>query len=87
MYGATLSRMCSSDPQGLYNKYRGQGFTVIGAPCDQFGGQEPGSEAQAGVVWTSLPGVVMEPLYCHTDQWSTGCGWRRVKYVLRELHG
>jgi glutathione peroxidase len=29
--------------QALYEKYQGQGFTVLGFPCNQFGGQEPGS--------------------------------------------
>ena len=26
----------------LVNKYGSQGFTVLGYPCNQFGGQEPG---------------------------------------------
>ncbi len=29
--------------QSLYEKYSGQGFSVLGFPCNQFGGQEPGS--------------------------------------------
>ena len=27
----------------LHEKYSGRGFTVVGVPCNQFGGQEPGS--------------------------------------------
>ncbi|KAF9355013.1 glutathione peroxidase gpx1 [Mortierella sp. AD094] len=27
----------------LYKKYKDQGFVIIGFPCNQFGGQEPGS--------------------------------------------
>ncbi|KAH9598688.1 Glutathione peroxidase [Trypanosoma melophagium] len=27
----------------LYNKYRDKGFTVLAFPCNQFGGQEPGT--------------------------------------------
>ncbi|KAI8079713.1 thioredoxin-like protein [Gilbertella persicaria] len=29
--------------QELYNKYKGQGFEIVGAPCNQFMGQEPGN--------------------------------------------
>ena len=30
----------------LYKRYRDQRFAVLGFPCDQFGHQEPGSEAE-----------------------------------------
>ncbi|UDI78382.1 glutathione peroxidase [Staphylococcus taiwanensis] len=33
--------------QALYDKYKEQGFIVLGFPCNQFGGQEPGSGAEA----------------------------------------
>ena len=29
--------------QELYERYRGRGFDVLGFPCNQFGGQEPGT--------------------------------------------
>jgi len=32
--------------EALYRKFRERGFTVLGFPCDQFGHQEPGNEAQ-----------------------------------------
>ncbi len=32
--------------QGLYDKYASRGFKVIGLPCNQFGGQEPGTELE-----------------------------------------
>ena len=32
--------------QELYAKYRDRGFEVLGFPCDQFGHQEPGSDAE-----------------------------------------
>lgn len=32
--------------QALYEKYADQGLVVLGFPCNQFGGQEPGSEAE-----------------------------------------
>jgi glutathione peroxidase len=31
--------------QSLYAKYKERGFEVLGFPCDQFGHQEPGSDA------------------------------------------
>jgi glutathione peroxidase len=34
--------------QALYEKYKDQGFAVLGFPCNQFGAQEPGSEAEIG---------------------------------------
>ena len=42
---------CGFTPQydgleALYKKYKDQGFVVIGFPCDQFGHQEPGSDAE-----------------------------------------
>jgi len=42
---------CSQTPQysglqKLYKTYRKQGFSVLGFPCDQFGHQEPGDEAE-----------------------------------------
>ncbi|KAF9156581.1 glutathione peroxidase gpx1 [Linnemannia schmuckeri] len=32
--------------ESLYKKYKDKGFTVIGFPCNQFGGQEPGTEEE-----------------------------------------
>ena len=32
--------------QELYTKYKEKGFVVLGFPCNQFGSQEPGSEAE-----------------------------------------
>ncbi len=30
----------------LYSAYRDEGLVVLGVPCNQFGGQEPGTEAE-----------------------------------------
>lgn len=46
----TASR-CGFTPQyagleALYREYAGRGFTVLGFPCNQFAGQEPGPAAE-----------------------------------------
>ena len=46
-----VASRCGFTPQytgleALYRRYRPQGFAVLGFPCDQFGNQEPGDEAQ-----------------------------------------
>ena len=32
--------------EALYRRYRDKGLTILGFPCDQFGHQEPGNEAE-----------------------------------------
>ncbi|EJD48906.1 glutathione peroxidase [Auricularia subglabra TFB-10046 SS5] len=32
--------------QSLYNKYHDKGLEIVGFPCNQFGGQEPGTDAE-----------------------------------------
>ena len=32
--------------QALYQKYKDKGFVVLGFPCNQFGSQEPGTDAE-----------------------------------------
>jgi glutathione peroxidase len=44
---------CGFTPQyagleSLYEKLRGDGLTILGFPCNQFGAQEPGNEAEIG---------------------------------------
>jgi|SRR5579862_5559974 len=46
-----VASQCGFTPQytgleGLYQKYHARGFSVLGFPCDQFGHQEPGDEAE-----------------------------------------
>ena len=35
-----------ADMQNLWNTFKGKGFLLLGVPSNDFGGQEPGSEAQ-----------------------------------------
>ncbi|MGJ4745832.1 glutathione peroxidase [Leptospira sp. SA-E8] len=32
--------------QEMYDKYKGKGLEILGFPCDQFGHQEPGTDAE-----------------------------------------
>jgi glutathione peroxidase len=46
-----VASQCGLTPQyegleALYRKYKDRGLAVLGFPCNQFGAQEPGSEAQ-----------------------------------------
>src|SRR6186997_2942803 len=46
-----VASKCGFTPQyegleKLYEKYNSEGFAILGFPCNQFGSQEPGSEAE-----------------------------------------
>jgi glutathione peroxidase len=46
-----VASRCGYTPQyegleAIYRKYQDRGLVVLGFPCNQFGGQEPGSEAE-----------------------------------------
>lgn len=43
--------------QKLWETYRDQGFVILGFPCDQFGHQEPGDEAEIGAFCQKNYGV------------------------------
>eukprot|EP00457_Paulinella_chromatophora_P013588 gb/GEZN01013911.1/.p1 GENE.gb/GEZN01013911.1/~~gb/GEZN01013911.1/.p1 ORF type:complete len:115 (-),score=17.22 gb/GEZN01013911.1/:305-649(-) len=62
----------------LYNKYKAKGFTILAFPCNQFGGQEPGSNAEIKEFATSkyaaeypmfskidVKGSQQSPVYTH----------------------
>jgi glutathione peroxidase-family protein len=40
--------------QKLHEDYKDRGLVVIGFPCDQFGGQEPGNDEEIMQVRTTL---------------------------------
>jgi glutathione peroxidase len=46
-----VASKCGLTPQyaaleNLYQKYKDRGFSVLGLPCNQFAGQEPGSQEE-----------------------------------------
>jgi glutathione peroxidase len=62
---------CGFTPQfdGLekvYEKYRDQGFEVLGFPCNQFGAQEPGSSGDIAQFCTKNYGVTF-PMFEKVD--------------------
>ena len=53
---------CGFTPQyagleALYEKLHGEGLTILGFPCNQFGAQEPGSAAEIGAFCEKKYGV------------------------------
>ncbi|MCU4608094.1 glutathione peroxidase [Acinetobacter ursingii] len=62
---------CGFTPQfaGLekvYEKYKDQGFEVLGFPCNQFGGQDPGSNDEIGAFCQRNYGVDF-PMFAKVD--------------------
>ncbi|GAB7128289.1 glutathione peroxidase [Silvimonas sp. JCM 19000] len=52
--------------QALYQQYRERGLVVLGFPCNQFGAQEPGSEAEIQSFCTTHYGVDF-PMFARID--------------------
>ena len=52
--------------QTLYDKFRDRGFAVLGFPCNQFGHQEPGGEAEIEQFCTRNYGVTF-PMFAKID--------------------
>ncbi len=50
----------------LYRKLEPDGLTVLGFPCNQFGGQEPGNEAEIGAFCHKNYGVTF-PMFAKVD--------------------
>ena len=50
----------------LYEGYADQGLVVLGFPCNQFGGQEPGDEAEIGEFCQRNYGVTF-PMFAKID--------------------
>lgn len=90
---------CGFTPQyagleALYREYRARGLIVLGFPCNQFGGQEPGQAAEIGAFCrerydVSFPvfekidvnGASAHPLYRWLKQSARGLlGSKRIKW-------
>src|SRR5690606_4395365 len=50
----------------LWQTYRDRGFVVLGFPCNQFGGQEPGTEEQIATFCETSYGVTF-PMFAKVD--------------------
>ena len=66
-----VASACGYTPQyagleALYRKYRDRGFEVLGFPCNQFGGQEPGSAEEIATFCSTTYDVTF-PLFAKVD--------------------
>ena len=50
----------------LYEKYKPQGLEILGFPCNQFGGQDPGTNKEIGVFCQRNYGVTF-PMFAKVD--------------------
>ncbi len=52
--------------EAIYDKYKAQGFTILGFPCNQFGGQEPGEDTDISTFCTQKYGITF-PMFTKSD--------------------
>jgi glutathione peroxidase len=62
-----VASQCGYTPQysaleSIYEKYKGQGFVILGFPANNFGGQEPGTDAEIKTFCTRKYSVTF-PIY------------------------
>ena len=85
-----VASKCGFTPQyegleALYRKFEGKGLVVLGFPCDQFGHQEPGDEAEIKN-FCSLNYDVSFPMFAKIDV--NGAGTHPLyKYLKHEATG
>ena len=65
------ARKCGFTPQfagleKLYEKYKPQGLEILGFPCNQFGGQDPGTNKEIGAFCQRNYGVNF-PMFAKVD--------------------
>ncbi len=66
-----VASKCGLTPQytgleAMHERYKDRGFSVIGVPCNQFGGQEPGSAEEIETFCSTSYGVTF-PMYEKVD--------------------
>jgi glutathione peroxidase len=88
-----VASKCGFTPQytgleALQRKLGGQGFAVLGFPCDQFGHQEPGDEAEIAK-FCSLTYDVSFPLFAKIEVNGAGAHplYRHLKSEAKGLLG
>jgi glutathione peroxidase len=69
----------------LYRAYKGRGFEVLGFPCKQFGGQEPGSAGEIGAFCEKNYGVSF-PIFAKIDVNGNGAH-RLYRFLKRSKPG
>jgi glutathione peroxidase len=93
MLVVNVASKCGFTPQyegleALYRKYRERGLVVLGFPCDQFGHQEPGDEAEIRN-FCNLKYDVTFPLFAKTQVNGEGAHplYKTLKSEARGLLG
>lgn len=85
-----------NDLQSLYESYSDKGLVVLGYPCNQFGGQEPGSSAEVEAFCSLNFGVTFpifekvdvkddnaDPLFQYlTEQTGEEIKWNFTKFLI-----
>ena len=71
MLGVNTASKCGFTPQfagleKLYEKYKPQGLEILGFPCNQFGGQDPGTNKEIGAFCQRNYGVNF-PMFAKVD--------------------
>ena len=81
-----VASKCGLPPQysaleGLHDRYADSGFTVLGFPCNQFGGQEPGSNEEIAEFCSATYGVTF-PMFDKIEV--NGPGRHRLYQILTQ---